>query len=334
MDPITQGLLGTAAAQLTCRRRSSKASGPSIWWVGALSAMAPDLDVIFGLHSNPMVGMYYHRHFTHSLFFIPFGAALVALILWLLYRRKISFSFYYKVALVGWATHGLLDALTTYGTVLFWPFSSHRVAMDSMPIVDLFFTGTLFLGCLYTEKKKDIRGVRIASIVASLYMLFGFYQHGQAQSEQMALAQKRGHQMERSRVMPGINNLFFWRSIYAYKGRIYADGIYVLPGGRRSIVEGQSEELLPLSSFSSEPKSLQEDAADFYWFSDGWVVGRPQHFLDARYSAQANEVSPMWGFTVGPDGQLKRWRNRKMRQLRGEKAKELIIDPWLKAFGL
>ena len=41
---------------------------------------------------------------------------------------------------MGYATHGLLDSCTSYGTQLFWPFSDVRVAWDTMSIVDPLFT--------------------------------------------------------------------------------------------------------------------------------------------------------------------------------------------------
>ena len=41
---------------------------------------------------------------------------------------------------MGYATHGLLDSCTSYGTQLFWPFSDERVAWDTMSIVDPLFT--------------------------------------------------------------------------------------------------------------------------------------------------------------------------------------------------
>ncbi|GIS21122.1 MAG: hypothetical protein CM15mP120_30380 [Pseudomonadota bacterium] len=42
--------------------------------------------------------------------------------------------------LAGYATHGLLDACTSYGTQLFWPFSNVRVAWNNSSIVDPLFT--------------------------------------------------------------------------------------------------------------------------------------------------------------------------------------------------
>ena len=40
---------------------------------------------------------------------------------------------------LGILTHGFLDACTSYGTSLFWPFSSTRVSWNVISIVDPFF---------------------------------------------------------------------------------------------------------------------------------------------------------------------------------------------------
>src|SRR5690606_29471703 len=58
--------------------------GRKTWWLGALGGMAPDLDVIIRSASDPLLALEYHRHFTHSLAFIPIGGLLVAApFLWL-----------------------------------------------------------------------------------------------------------------------------------------------------------------------------------------------------------------------------------------------------------
>ena len=41
---------------------------------------------------------------------------------------------------LGYSTHGLLDACTSYGTQLFWPFSNERISWNNISIVDPLFT--------------------------------------------------------------------------------------------------------------------------------------------------------------------------------------------------
>src|SRR5688572_29522369 len=122
MDPITQGALGAAAAQLGTSHRL----GRRAWLYGAAGGMAADLDVLIRSSSDPLLAIEYHRHFTHSLAFIPVGGLLAALP-WVLRKRHRPQARWIALATtLGYATHGLLDAFTTYGTQLLWPFSSHR----------------------------------------------------------------------------------------------------------------------------------------------------------------------------------------------------------------
>ena len=75
MDPISQGALGAAAVQAAVGHRL----GGRAWVVGAAAGMAPDLDVLLRSASDPLFGLVMHRHFTHSLAFVPLGGALVML---------------------------------------------------------------------------------------------------------------------------------------------------------------------------------------------------------------------------------------------------------------
>src|SRR5690606_3538084 len=96
---------------------------------------------------DPLYGLIFHRHFTHSYVFIPIGALMVALLFWSFFRkRNYSFKKIYAACIVGWATHGTLDACTSYGTQLFWPFNNVRVAWDNVSIIDPIYTLPLIIG--------------------------------------------------------------------------------------------------------------------------------------------------------------------------------------------
>ena len=45
---------------------------------------------------------------------------------------QVSFGFTYLFCLLGYATHGMLDACTSYGTQLLWPFTNHRYAFNTI----------------------------------------------------------------------------------------------------------------------------------------------------------------------------------------------------------
>ena len=136
MDPITQGTVGAAFAQSTANKNNILRIGV----IGFLAGLAPDLDVLIRSSNDPILFLEYHRQFSHSLFFIPFGSLIVALLIFPLVKKSTSLKTVYIASFLGYATHGLLDACTSYGTQLFWPFSSERVTWNNISIVDPLFT--------------------------------------------------------------------------------------------------------------------------------------------------------------------------------------------------
>ena len=71
MDPISQGSLGATLAQTVAGREKIKAAT----LLGCFGGLAPDLDIFIQSPSDPLLFLEFHRQFTHSLFFIPFGSA-------------------------------------------------------------------------------------------------------------------------------------------------------------------------------------------------------------------------------------------------------------------
>ena len=136
MDPLSQGTVGAAFAQSTANKDNLLKIGV----IGFLAGLAPDLDVVIQSSTDPILFLEYHRQFTHSLFFIPFGSLIVALLIFPLVKRSMNFKTVYLASLLGYATHGLLDACTSYGTQLFWPFSNERVTWNNISIIDPLFT--------------------------------------------------------------------------------------------------------------------------------------------------------------------------------------------------
>ena len=84
MDPVSQGILGVAAAQAVSNRPWVRRAA----FMGLVAGLAPDADVFIHSATDPLLSLQFHRHFTHALAFIPFGALLVALVLHPLAGRK------------------------------------------------------------------------------------------------------------------------------------------------------------------------------------------------------------------------------------------------------
>ena len=125
MDPCSQALLGASLSSSFSKKRDLNKS----LICGLVGGLFPDLDILIKSKSDPLLFLEYHRHFTHSLFFVPIGGLIVSGILYFLFfRNNISFKKIYLFSSLGILTHGLLDACTSYGTSLYWPVSDKRVS--------------------------------------------------------------------------------------------------------------------------------------------------------------------------------------------------------------
>lgn len=302
MDPLTQGLLGGVAAQAVLRKKVT----PAVTIAGILGGMAPDLDVFIRSQSNPLLMYEYHRHFTHSLAFIPVGGALVGLLVWLLLRRKPPLAWMLVAAIAGFATHGLLDACTSYGTMLYWPFSRERVSWDNVFIIDPFYSLALLVGLVVSWRRRLGNAAIAALLVSTAYLGLGLYQHQRAEAFQAELARSRGHRLEQARVIPALGPHLVWRSLYLADGRLYVDALRVPYSGTARYWSGGS-----LPHFSSEtlaqslsPESrLAQDLKIFGWFTQGFIAqleSAPLELGDLRFSVLPQGLHPLWGIRVDP----------------------------------
>ena len=155
MDPLSQAVVGASCAQVF----SNKKHFISATILGFLAGMAADLDVFIRYNEDPMLFLEFHRQFSHSLLFIPIGGLLCAGLFHLLFRNKteVAFRYTYLYATIAYASHGLLDSCTSYGTQLLWPFSNHRVSWDTISIIDPILTLPLVFLIIFAAIKRSRR---------------------------------------------------------------------------------------------------------------------------------------------------------------------------------
>lgn len=305
MDVITHGLLGGVAAQAVAGRVLPR----SAWLIGLAAGMAPDLDVFIRPASDPLGGITYHRHFTHALAFIPIGALLAAA-LFLPWRRFAGRrGAVFLAALVGYATHGLLDTCTTYGTVLLWPFSEARLSWDLIGIIDPLFTGVLLVGLVVAARlKQHTRRIAVTACgLAVAYLVVGAVQQARVLAVQRELAAARGHKIERGRAMPTPINLVLWRSLYEAEGRLWADSVRVSFVRSATVRVGASAPRLTLAELESNgplTPPARRLFQRFNWFADGYVAydaAGNGTIGDMRYSARPDVFASAWGIQL-PSG--------------------------------
>lgn len=332
MDPLTQGVVGVAASQLVSERKHKVAAAV----IGFFSGMAADLDVLISSSEDPLLFLEFHRHFTHALVFIPIGALLCTLAFRAVFRswfRRHDFSFNvtYLFSFVGYATHALLDACTTYGTQLFWPFSDMRVAWNNVSVIDPLFTLPLLVLVFTAAYKRSSRLAWIGAVYAFAYLGFGGLQNHRASSQAYNLAQSRGHSPLSLGVKPSMANLIVWKSVYEHDGRYYVDAIRVARGTK--VYSGTSVDKLNLSTQFTWLDSGSQQAKDverFRWFSNRHLGLDPHNanrIIDIRYSMIPNEVTGMWGIELleskRNDAHVKWTTNRPKGKQAMQKAKQL-----------
>jgi len=285
MDPLTHALAGAAAGSLVAGRRGLA--------VGALAGLLPDLDVFLRSASDPLFAIEHHRGFTHSLVFVPVGGTVAALIAGKHGERRASI----LAGILAYLTHPLLDAATTYGTQLFWPFSKLRVGLDVISIVDPLFTLILLIACIAAMRSRT-RVVHAALAFVLTWPCLGYVQRERASAVQMRLAASRGHRVERAAVFPTFGNTIVWRSLYATHGTLRMDRIRVPWLGAPTVANGPA-----VPDAMTRGVSTVRDLDRLAWFSDGWLARDPQDpsiIGDARYSLHSDRYAPVWGIRFTP----------------------------------
>ena len=304
MDPVTQAAVGAAAAQSKSPLTSVKQAA----FVGALAGMAPDLDILIRSSHDPLLALEFHRHFTHSLLFIPFGAGLCALFFYYLLNRwwKLKFGVIYLWSVLGYASHGLLDGCTTYGTQLLWPLSDTRIAWNTIAVVDPLFTLPLILTVILTIKRKDKRWWFTGAVWCLSYLAVGMIQNERAVSAAATLADSRGHDDAKIVAKPSFANIVVWKTVYEYQGYFYVDA--VRPGLAKSRHwEGGRIEKLNIAShlpWLSVDSQQAQDIARFRHFSSGYIGVDPDNaykIIDIRYSLLPHQIDPLWGIVLDPE---------------------------------
>ena len=299
MDPVSQGAFGAIFAQTIANKK--KLLVGSI--LGCIAGLAPDLDIFIRSTTDPLLKLEFHRQFTHALVFIPIGALLVTLFLRVLFKNYLSWTETYFFCLLGYATHGVLDACTSYGTQLLWPFSDVRISWNNISVIDPLLTIPVITFVITTilSKNKLIPFLGVSYIF--VYLGFGFIQENRAEEVGKSIALMRGHESKRLTVKPSLGNLFLWKTIYEDKGFYYVDAVRLF--NAKEYCEGTKiKKLDNLTDFMDLNKNSQQylDIKRFDWFSQGYLgVGQSKNIIiDVRYSAVPNEVDGLWGIKIEP----------------------------------
>lgn len=173
MDMITHVALGAIVGELTLGKQ---AGNRAVLW-GALVGLVPELDRLLRWTHGDWAYLLYGQSLTHSLLFVLLGGLLLGRLFYRLHGRRVGTRRgWVRLWFWGLLTHVLLDCCSTWGTQLFFPFWSYRVAGNFIAEIDPFFTLPLLLGLLLgLRHARDTRPrnlwVGMGLVLSSLYLL-------------------------------------------------------------------------------------------------------------------------------------------------------------------
>lgn len=305
MDPLSQAVVGASLPQNLIQKKDMR----SVLIIGSLAGIFPDIDIFFRSSYDPLLFLEFHRQFTHSIIFIPIGALIFTLLFFSIFFKKIPFSFFktWLIATLGYSTHGLLDACTSYGTQLYWPFSNERISWNIISIIDPFFTIPALILLLISLIKKNKLWARIALIWMFIYLSLGIIQNYRADQVAKEIANQRNHHPSIISVKPSFGNLILWKIIYQYDNYFYIDAVNI--GPKKEIFIGQKIKKFDkpdLSYFNILSNIQKKDIDRFLWFSQDFLAVNPQNqfeLIDIRYSSLPNEIGGLWGIHLTPNSE-------------------------------
>ena len=272
MDSLTQFTLGACVGAITLGPRIGARKAAI---VGGLLGTVPDLDVFYP-YADSVDSFTLHRGPSHSLVIQAIATPLFAEGILRLFKtfRDAGASahrlwVYLSVYLI-FATHALLDAMTVYGTKVFWPLIPDPVGIGSIFIIDPIYTLPLLgmtLWALIQSRwgPKITRGLTISLLFSTAYL--GWTLVGQQIAESRAIAAIGGTQEgDRLLTIPTPFNTLFWKTILIRDDEYR--NIYVpLLGGVEDVTEYRYPRNWDSLACAHDAPDLQQVAA----FSQGFV---------------------------------------------------------------
>ena len=152
---------------------------------GFFACAAPDLDFVVGF-LGPVEYLLSHRGVTHSILLLPAWALLYSWILAKLLREpdregKAGWRALYGVTALALGAHIVGDLITSFGTIILAPLSDWRAGIGTTFIIDLWFSGIIVAGLVFSIlfRKTRLPAV-VASVVLCGYVAFQYVQKQRA----------------------------------------------------------------------------------------------------------------------------------------------------------
>lgn len=277
MDTITQAALGACIAQAGFSHKL----GRKALVVGVICGLLPDFDFLLSVGEDSFSYLETHRGWSHSLLVLPFVAFPIAWLAmkWGMRQRRATqppeipshakdYWVWYHLCFWALITHPLLDLFTSYGTQILAPVSNARFTLDSVAIVDLFYTVPLLLAIIAGLVRFDKLGnrqswARGALVLSSLYLCLGLFNSWDSKQYATEQLREEAFQPVIVRTAPTMLNVVLWRIVAKDADGRYAVGFFSSIDRQPiqfEVYESEGGELVDKAIQSREGKIL-------HWFS-------------------------------------------------------------------
>ncbi|MBQ4913911.1 metal-dependent hydrolase [Maribacter sp. MMG018] len=332
MDSLTQIVLGAAVGEVAL----GKKVGNKAMLYGAIAGTIPDLDVLSKYFLDTVSATEWHRGVTHSIFFSVLFAPVFGWLVWKLNPKgKASWQDWSLLMFLGLFTHPILDAFTTWGTQLFWPFKT-RLAFQSIFVIDPLYTipFIIFLVLAMMQERTAIkrrRYVYLGLVISSAYLVLTLVLKGVAYQKFENELQEQGIAYNEINTRPAPFNTILWMA------NIEKEDVYLM--GNYSFFDSQpvvfreypkNHELLGDWATNDKIKRLIQITGGWYTISekDGDL-----YFNDLRFgliSLDGDENQFAFSYRLTPNGDdLYVHETPKLKR----DAKRLMASLWKRIWG-
>ncbi|NQU08237.1 MAG: metal-dependent hydrolase [Candidatus Abyssubacteria bacterium] len=260
MDPVTHLAAGALGGKLAQSRFGKR----QLFWFCVTAAWLPDIDNLLGM-LGPEGYLLYHRGITHSVF----GGLALALMLagaFRLFSKTFPFREGILIAYACIILHIFLDLITSYGTLIFFPLTRARYTLNSIFIIDPFYTFTMIVFLVAAKRWKNhaSRIVLGGLLWVLLYPAAAFGINRALTGYYTARFEREGMSYERIELSTEPFSPFRWKLIVEDESSYHLAGVNTFDPGRE----------LGFETHSKPPPQLIEELGEkvsmlntFLWFA-------------------------------------------------------------------
>ncbi|SFL88771.1 inner membrane protein [Nitrosomonas nitrosa] len=215
MDPLTHALSGALLVRAAISPQSKSRALPlrNALIAGFAAAAFPDIDIALRL-IDTLTYLNWHQGPTHSLVLLPLWAFLLAHVFSLITRGRYAWQCFYFPVCLGITIHIAGDVITSYGLMLFSPFSTERFSVPLAFVIDLWFSGIIVLGLILSGLFAWGRMMAAGALIClGMYGLFLASLHQQANRIGEAYAREMALISAEINVLPQPFSPYNWKII-------------------------------------------------------------------------------------------------------------------------